>query len=145
MDLEPDDLIPRDEVAYSLWVATTQGESLTREADTFNSLVLPTHDPAGDRSQPSKRAVTAFALNYVGDPYIWGGEWDKASPPGYCCGTQVKGGFDCSGFVWWLMKKAGEGGYNNSSVRPYAGWSLPQRTSFDMAHVTTTKISYARR
>jgi hypothetical protein len=143
MDLEPADPITRDEVAYSLWIAKSNASYLTAQANAFRSLVLPTHGPAGDQSQPFKRAVTAFALDYVGDPYIWGGEWDAASPPGYCCGTQIKGGFDCSGFVWWLMKKAGEGGYDNSSVRPYAGWSLPQRTSYDMAHATTTKISYA--
>jgi cell wall-associated NlpC family hydrolase len=143
MDLEPADPITRDEVAYSLYVAKSNASYLVAQANAYRSLVLPTHDPAADRSQPFKRAVTAFALDYVGDPYIWGGEWDAASPPGYCCGTQIKGGFDCSGFVWWLMKKAGEGGYDNSSVRPYAGWSLPQRTSYDMAHATTTKISYA--
>jgi cell wall-associated NlpC family hydrolase len=42
-----------------------------------------------------------------------------------------------------MLKKAGEGGYDNRSIRGYTGWSLPQRTSYDMAHMTPAKIPYA--
>jgi cell wall-associated NlpC family hydrolase len=49
---------------------------------------------------------------------------------------------DCSGFVWWTMKK-NEGGYNAAQYHPdYPGWSLPQRTSSTMAQSTTSKISF---
>ena len=82
---------------------------------------MPNHSNANDPTQPIRRKITAFSFEWVGYPYIYGGEWYKASPPGYCCGAQVKGGFDCSGFAWWLLKKAGENGYNNGSIRGYAG------------------------
>ena len=45
--------------------------------------------------------ILAFALKYVGYPYVWAGEYPtKDSPYGY----QEHGGFDCSGFVWWVLK-----------------------------------------
>jgi cell wall-associated NlpC family hydrolase len=141
MDLEPTDVITRDEVAYSLATAAQLPSWELSAADAFSSITLNTHDTSIP-NQASKRAVTAFALKYVGYPYIWGGEWYQKSPPGYCCGAQVKGGFDCSGFAWWVMQKAGEAGFNNESIRGYAGWAIPQRTSYDMAHATTTKIGF---
>ncbi len=50
---------------------------------------------------PLKRAVLGFALRYAGAPYVWGG----TSPnPQVEFGAHVAGGFDCSGFVWWVMK-----------------------------------------
>ncbi len=50
---------------------------------------------------PLKRAVLGFALRYAGAPYVWGG----TSPhPQSEFGANVAGGFDCSGFVWWVMK-----------------------------------------
>ena len=63
------------------------------------------------------------------------------SPPGYCCGYQPQGGFDCSGFMWWVLKKA-EDGYNSAQFRSTIGWSLHQRTSSQMAQVAPTKLSY---
>ncbi len=39
------------------------------------------------------------ALSLVGHPYVWGGEWvDQNSP----LDPQAAGGFDCSGFVWYI-------------------------------------------
>ena len=39
------------------------------------------------------------ALALVGNPYVWGGEWlDQNSP----LDPQAAGGFDCSGFVWYV-------------------------------------------
>jgi cell wall-associated NlpC family hydrolase len=142
MDLEPSDPITRDEVAYSIATAKQLPAWELTDANAFTNITLTTHNTQIP-SQAAKRAVTAFALNYVGYPYIWGGEWYQKSPPGYCCGAQVKGGFDCSGFAWWVMQKAGEEGFNNEKIRGYAGWALPQRTSYDMAHETTTKIAFA--
>ncbi len=34
--------------------------------------------------------------------------------------------------TWWLMKAA-ERGWDNAPPRDYAGWSLPERSSADMA------------
>lgn len=48
-----------------------------------------------------QKQVADFALKFVGYPYIWAGEYPaKASPYGY----QAAGGFDCSGFVFYVMK-----------------------------------------
>jgi cell wall-associated NlpC family hydrolase len=91
--------------------------------------------------QEEKRQLTTTAFAYVGYPYVYAGEWDKKTGSGYCCGAQPIGGFDCSGYVWWLLKKY-EGGYNAASVRGYAGWSLPERTSTDMAKNTGSHISF---
>ncbi|HEY3766115.1 MAG TPA: NlpC/P60 family protein [Gaiellales bacterium] len=50
---------------------------------------------------PLKRAVLGFALKYAGAPYIWGGTSPQKQVE---FGQNVAGGFDCSGFVWWVMK-----------------------------------------
>ena len=48
-----------------------------------------------------QKQVADFALKFVGYPYIWAGEYPtKASPYGF----QATGGFDCSGFVFYVMK-----------------------------------------
>jgi cell wall-associated NlpC family hydrolase len=78
------------------------------------------------------QSVVQWGVKYVGYPYVWGGEWRSKSPRGYGFGFQPVGGFDCSGLTWWNLKAAG-GGWDNHPPRPYTGWSLPQRTSADMA------------
>ena len=50
---------------------------------------------------PLQRAVLGFALHWSNAPYVWGG----TSPlPQTLFGQPTAGGFDCSGFVWWVMK-----------------------------------------
>jgi cell wall-associated NlpC family hydrolase len=92
---------------------------------------------------PVQQQLTTFAFKFVGYPYVWAGEWKSVTPPGYCCGYQPIGGFDCSGFSWWVLKK-NEGGYNAAQFRPYPGWSLPQRSSYEIAEFTKTKLTYAQ-
>jgi cell wall-associated NlpC family hydrolase len=140
-DIQPTSLLRRDEMAYSLWKAKTTSSWKLSSASKFTNVVLPALNSA-DPAQAVKQKMTAYALNQVGYPYIWGGEWKSASPSGYCCGYQPQGGFDCSGFVWWVVKKS-EGGYNSAQFRSYSGWSLPQRSSSQMAGATSTRISYA--
>ncbi len=41
------------------------------------------------------------ALNLVGNPYVWGGEWPDQNSP---LDPQAAGGFDCSGFVWFVWR-----------------------------------------
>jgi hypothetical protein len=41
------------------------------------------------------------ALSQVGEPYVWGGEWPTAASP---VDPQVRGGFDCSGLVWFAFR-----------------------------------------
>jgi cell wall-associated NlpC family hydrolase len=144
MDIEPTQLITRDEVAYSIWWATSGSPQmtwqLTHAQQWYTNIVLPTLDP-NDPTQAAQQQVTSYALSQIGYPYIYAGEWNAASPPGYCCGYQPKAGFDCSGFAWWVMKQY-ESGYNAAQFRSYAGWSLPQRASSDMAHNTIQPIAF---
>jgi cell wall-associated NlpC family hydrolase len=76
---------------------------------------------------PLKQAVLGFAIRYAGAPYVWGGTSDA---PQNLFGLPTAGGFDCSGFVWWVMK-----------LRTYTvdgtTWSgdskIAWRTTYDMA------------
>jgi cell wall-associated NlpC family hydrolase len=56
-----------------------------------------------------QRRILHTAVQFIGYPYIWGGESETTQSP---FGAQAQGGFDCSGFVWRvykLQKYAGEG------------------------------------
>ena len=142
MDLNKKDHIHRDEVAYSLWVSETVPSWEIDDAAAFDDISLPALDPTKNQNQKDKENVTAYALDQMGYPYVWGGEWNKASPPGYCCGSQPIGGMDCSGFAWWVMKK-NEGNYNAAQYHTaYSGWTLLERVSHDMAEATTSQVSY---
>jgi cell wall-associated NlpC family hydrolase len=131
LDVGPDDSLTRAQVAWSLYRATTAPSWIRDSLSPYGTITLPNLGPRMQR-------VVAFAVRYVGYPYVWGGEWHATSPSGYCCGYQPRGGFDCSGLTWWLMKKAA-GGWNNRPPREYAGWDLPQRTSAQMAAFATLK------
>jgi cell wall-associated NlpC family hydrolase len=80
-------------------------------------------------------------VRYVGFPYIWGGEWGLESPEPSAFGSQPGPGFDCSGFSWWVLRHD-DGPWDVTPPRPYAGWSLPQRTSAEMARLTKAKLRY---
>jgi hypothetical protein len=125
LDVGPDTQLRRAEVAWSLFRAAKVPTWMHDQLAGYASITLP-------NLVPVKRQIVQFGLRFVGYPYVYSGEWYRASPPGYCCGSQPVGGFDCSGLTWWLMKRA-EGGWSNQPPRPYAGWSLPQRSSADMA------------
>jgi NlpC/P60 family/S-layer homology domain len=130
--------INRDEVAYSLWKAKTLPQWKIDSTVRYNDITLI---GLGD-AQRVKHDLTQEALDQVGYPYIWAGEWNAKTPPGYCCGSQPQGGFDCSGFVWWVMKRY-EDGYNAAKYRVYPGWSLHDRSSRYMAKNTGTHIGFA--
>jgi hypothetical protein len=82
---------------------------------------------------PRMRRVVEFGLRYVGFPYLYGGEWPSRTPPGYCCGAQIRGGFDCSGLMWWLVKRSDASYRIPIGIRPYRGWDLRERRSTAMA------------
>jgi len=132
-DVTPQDPLSRAEVAFSLWSAATTTRYDIATLSKYRDITLPA-------IAPYKRAFVEFGLKFVGYPYVWGGDWYQKTPSGYCCGAQPQGGFDCSGLMWWDLKEPA-GGYNNRSIRGYAGWSIPQRASADMAGVGK-KISY---
>jgi hypothetical protein len=126
-DVGPDTALTRAEVAWSLYRAATAPSWLLDSMNVYVTMELPNLSGRMQR-------VVAWGARYVGYPYVWGGEWGGVTSPGYCCGAQPVGGFDCSGLVWWLMKRA-SGGWDNTPPREYAGWPLLQRSSADMASV----------
>ncbi|MEP6666626.1 MAG: NlpC/P60 family protein, partial [Nocardioidaceae bacterium] len=137
LEVGPSTALSRAEVAYSLWRA--------HQAATVSTWKLSAMAPYASIELPNLRAkvrrVVEFGARYVGYPYVWAGEWATATTSQYCCGTQPIGGFDCSGIVWWTMKAA-EGGFDNTPIRGYAGWSITQRSSAEMAQVGR-ELSYA--
>jgi cell wall-associated NlpC family hydrolase len=63
-------------------------------------------------------------VRLIGYPYVWGGESEFTESP---FGPQVRGGFDCSGFVWRIYK-----------LQPYPGAGtladvLKGRTTYAMS------------
>ena len=89
LELFPKQAMPRGEMAYTLHAALNLSTWQIASLCSFDTVTLP---PLSAR----QKQVVAFALDYVGYPYVWGGEWDgKDSPYGW----QAHGGFDCSGFA----------------------------------------------
>jgi hypothetical protein len=127
LDVGPDDALPRSEVAWSLYRAATAPSWVIDSLAPYADITLP-------NLSRRMRRVVEFGVRYVGDPYIWGGDWASATPSGYCCGYQPRGGFDCSGLAWWVLRRQGAG-WDNTPPRPYAGWDLPQRSSAQMAAI----------
>lgn len=113
------------DIAWALWKAKT-GPS-TYSADALKGFAL-------DRYGFKKRRVLKFALALVGAPYVWGGEWLKRTPEGYPYGAQPSGGFDCSGFLWYVLQKKSSA--YSPLDRPYKGWNIPERSSAQMAKAT---------
>jgi cell wall-associated NlpC family hydrolase len=133
-ELLPSTAVRRADAAYALWRAwSARGTYRISALERYRSIVLPA-------MTPTRRRVVEFALSYAGYPYLYAGEWHTKTPRKYCCGAQPQGGFDCSGFAWWVLKKPGDG-YNNTKVRPYVGWRLGERSSRYMARATKTKLS----
>ena len=136
-ELLPTSAVLRADGAYALWKASAAaGTSRVSALTRYRDVELPTMSAA-------KRTVVEFAMAYAGYPYIFAAEWHAPTPKGYCCGPQVQGGFDCSGYAWWVLRRAADG-YDNSSVRPYSGWSLPERSSRDMAKATRKRLKYKK-
>ncbi len=91
----PGGTIDRAEVAYMFDRAykVAAGWQLHGLAD-FKAVTFP---PLSAR----QKQIVRFSLKYIGYPYVWAGEYPtKDSPYGY----QKSGGFDCSGFVFYVMK-----------------------------------------
>jgi murein DD-endopeptidase len=119
------------DVVYAVWKARTAPR--TWAADSLLGFELSNYDP-------NRRAVVRYAFSQLGVPYVWAGEWPTRTPDGYPYGAQTAGGFDCSGFIWYVIKKATTG-YQPIS-RPYSGWKLAERSSADMARATAKRIRY---
>ena len=124
LDVGPDTPLPRAEVAWSLYRAATEPSWVADSLAPYATIELP------NLSAAMQKAVN-FGIRYVGFPYVWSGEWFEPSPAGYCCGYQPIGGFDCSGLTWWVMRALSSA--YDPPPRDYRGWSLPERSSAEMA------------
>jgi hypothetical protein len=127
-DVGPTTVLNRAQVAYSLYHALTVPPGYVAQlASQYGSIVLP-------KMSGRARSIVQWGVRFVGYPYVWGGEWGKRSPEPLALGGQPIPGFDCSGFAWWVLKKDDRAlGWEVAPPRPYAGWSLAQRTTYDMA------------
>ena len=125
-ELYPSESVRRRDAAYALSMAIdARGSWMLWEAQRFTDIVLP-------KMNDTRREVLEFALAYAGWPYVYAGEWYRETPDGYCCGPQKQGGFDCSGFMWWVLAEP-QFGFDNTHVRPYSGWPLRERRASYMA------------
>ncbi len=125
--------MPQADAVYAVWKAKTSPS--TWGADALASFELADYSA-------KRRAVVEFALSLVGTPYVWGGEWQTTTPSSYPYGAQARGGFDCSGFAWYVLRA------KTADWRPegraYEGWSFPERSSSDMARAAEVKLPYKK-
>lgn len=130
MDVGPRTPLTRAQVAYSLFKAKTLPDWTTDWlADQYDGVVLP-------KLGPRLLDVVRWGVRAIGYPYVWGGEWGIGGK------GQPVPGFDCSGLVWWLLRRNDGGAWTVHPPRPYAGWELGQRTSADMARYGS--LTYGR-
>jgi cell wall-associated NlpC family hydrolase len=136
MDVAPPDDMSRAQVAYSLARATTLGSwEVPQLLAQYKNVQLP---HLGHRMLK----IVRWGIRYAGYPYVWGGEWGFNRSEPSALGGQPRSGFDCSGLTWWLLRGDDGSYWNISPPRPYKGWSLPQRTSTDMAAMAPKRIKY---
>ncbi len=127
--------ISRAFLANALWQASTVSQWQLDSLQSYATIVLP-------QMSDVEKQVVNFAFRYAGYPYVYAGEWYKPTGSGYCCGTQLQGGFDCSGFAWWVLK-APAGSWDNSTIRGYKGWLLPERGAAAMTGDAPVRYSFA--
>lgn len=133
-EILPHQPVTRADAAYALRQASAAAGTWRINAlRRFRSITIA-------QTSPQRRDMIEFAFSYIGYPYFPAGDWHGPTPSGYCCGAQKQGGFDCSGFVWWVVKEPG-GGYDNTSIRRYKGWPLPERSSREMARAATPRLT----
>jgi cell wall-associated NlpC family hydrolase len=94
LEVSPREVIDRAETAAILYQARHLSKWSVGGLSAYDHVTFPT---LTDR----QKQIVAFAFQYIGYPYVWGGEYPTKSSP---YGTQAHGGFDCSGFDWWVMK-----------------------------------------
>jgi len=94
-EVTPNEPIDRAEIAYMFYRAfKVGGEWMLYGLADYKAITFPA---LSDR----QKQIAKFALKYVGYPYVWAGEYPTKDSP---YGRQASGGFDCSGFVFYVMK-----------------------------------------
>jgi cell wall-associated NlpC family hydrolase len=121
----PTDPIDRANLAYMFYRAYAVGSDWQLYGlSAYKDVSFPA---LSDR----QKQIVDFALRFVGYPYIWAGEYPTPKSP---YGTQKCGGFDCSGFVFYVMRM--HFGYDSIT--------LNQRGAHDMAAVAKPRITRAQ-
>jgi hypothetical protein len=121
-ELLPNEPVDRADVAYMFSRAFQLGSDWQLYGLAgFKDITLP---PLSDR----QKQIVNFSLKFIGYPYIWAGEYPTPDSP---YGHQAAGGFDCSGFVFYVMKM--HFGYDSITVN--------QRGAHDMAAVAKPRIT----
>jgi hypothetical protein len=90
----PGKVMDRAEVAYVLNAAGHIDSGDLWGLPKYDDVTLPV---LSDR----QKEVLQFAFKFVGYPYVWAGEWPTKDSP---YGAQAAGGFDCSGFTFYVMQ-----------------------------------------
>jgi hypothetical protein len=118
----PAEPIDRGEIAYMFY----RGFQVASDWQLYglSGFKNVTFAPLSDR----QKQIAKFALKFVGYPYVWAGEYPTPNSP---YGTQKSGGFDCSGFVFYVMRM--HFGYDSITVN--------QRGAHDMAEVAKPRIT----
>lgn len=136
-DVTPADTLPRKQVAWSLYRATTLEEWVVPYLqEQYAGMVLP-------KMSAGRRSIVNWGVRYIAYPYIWGGEWGFEKQEPAALGVQPGPGFDCSGLTWWAVRRDDGDVWEISPPRPHEGWPLAQRTSAWMASMTKEKLAYA--
>ncbi len=120
-EVSPCQAIGRDEIAYILYQALHLSSWRIAALANYDSVTLP-------KLTDRQKQIVKFAFKYIGYPYVWGGEYPTTDSP---YGTQAHGGFDCSGFDWWVMKI-------------HFGYTINERVAADMARVAKPRITRAK-
>ncbi len=93
-----------------LVLMASRGRDIRRSGLPSSARALQTFSiPAID---PLFTPLVQRAVALVGNPYVWGGEWPDPNSP---LDPQAAGGFDCSGFVWFVWRtgdRAAEAAFN---------------------------------
>jgi cell wall-associated NlpC family hydrolase len=121
LEVSPREAISRAETAAILYRARHLSAWSIDGLSAYDNVTFPT-------MTARQRQIVAFALQYIGYPYVWGGEYPTRESP---YGAQAHGGFDCSGFDWWVMKL-------------HFGYTVNERVAAAMAAAAKPRIAQAQ-
>lgn len=111
LELLPDTPLSRAEVAWSLFRVATVPERMHDSLSPYGTITLP--DPG-----PARRRIVQFGID---SGTCMAASGTRRRRRATAADTSPSGGFDRSGFTWWVMK-ASEGGWDNARLAtPPAG------------------------
>lgn len=140
-EIRPSEPMTRAHAAIALRrMANWIGRDLAYDAWRLTGYAAPPPLPAMNET---RLRAARWAMRFVAYPYIWAGEWHRETPESYPFGAQPQGGFDCSGYAWWVMQQTSKS-WNVAKYRGYDGWSLGGRTATDIARKATKKIPFEK-